>query len=114
MLRKAVIPAAGLGRRMSSLTGGAPKEMLPLAGRPIIHHVVQEAIEAGLLEICIVVHKRKEEIRRYFESDNRDAYEAQRAVDKLRSRCNIVFAYQAEPRGIGDSILCAKKFVADE
>jgi len=70
VLRKAVIPAAGLGRRMSSLTGGAPKEMLPLAGRPIIHHVVQEAIDAGLVEICIVIHKGKQEIRRYFESDN--------------------------------------------
>jgi len=70
VLRKAVIPAAGLGRRMSSLTGGAPKEMLPLAGRPIIHHVVQEAIDAGIVEICIVIHKRKQEIRRYFESDN--------------------------------------------
>src|SRR5215831_7843027 len=77
MLRKAVIPAAGLGRRMSSLTGGAPKEMLPLAGRPIIHHVVQEAIDAGLVEICIVIHKSKQEIRRYFES-NPEARDAAR------------------------------------
>jgi UTP--glucose-1-phosphate uridylyltransferase len=114
MLRKAVIPAAGLGRRMSSLTSGAPKEMLPVAGRPIIHHVVQEAIEAGLLEICIVIHKRKEDIRRYFESDDRGACEARRAVEQLRGRCKLVFAYQAEPRGIGDAILCAKDFLGDE
>jgi UTP--glucose-1-phosphate uridylyltransferase len=114
VLRKAVIPAAGLGRRMSSLTGGAPKEMLPLAGRPIIHHVVQEAIDAGLVEICIVIHKNKEEIRRYFESDDAEACEARRAVEKLRSRCKIVFAYQAERRGLGDAILCAKAFVGDE
>jgi UTP--glucose-1-phosphate uridylyltransferase len=110
VLRKAVIPAAGLGRRMSSLTGGAPKEMLPLAGRPIIHHVVQEAINAGTVEICIVIHKSKEEIRRYFERDNRESWEA----EKLRSRCNIVFAYQSEPRGVGDAILCAKAFIGDE
>ncbi len=114
MLRKAVIPAAGLGRRMLSLTGGAPKEMLPLAGRPIIHHVVQEAIDAGIAEICIVIHKRKQEIRRYFENDNPEACETHRAVAKLRSKCKIVFAYQAEPRGVGDAILCAKEFVGHE
>lgn len=114
VLRKAVIPAAGLGRRMSSLTGGAPKEMLPLAGRPIIHHVVQEAIDAGMVEICIVIHRSKDEIRRYFESDTPEACQAQRAVEKLRSKCKIVFAYQAEPRGIGDAVLCAKEFVGDE
>jgi UTP--glucose-1-phosphate uridylyltransferase len=114
VLRKAVIPAAGLGRRMSSLTGGAPKEMLPLAGRPIIHHVVQEAIDAGIVELCIVIHKSKEEIRRYFESDNREACEAERPAEKLRGRCNIVFAYQGEPMGLGDAVLCAKAFVGDE
>jgi UTP--glucose-1-phosphate uridylyltransferase len=99
---------------MSSLTGGAPKEMLPLAGRPIIHHVVQEAIDAGLVEICIVIHKTKQEIRRYFESDSHEACEAGCAVERLRSRCKIVFAYQAEPRGVGDAILRAKTFVGDE
>jgi UTP--glucose-1-phosphate uridylyltransferase len=114
VLRKAVIPAAGLGRRMSCLTGGAPKEMLPLACKPIIHHVVQEAIDAGIVEICIVIHKSKQEIRHYFESDNPEACEAQHPAQKLRSRCKIVFAYQAEPKGVGDAILCAKKFVGDE
>jgi UTP--glucose-1-phosphate uridylyltransferase len=109
-----VIPAAGLGRRMSSLTGGAPKEMLPLAGLPIIHHVVQEAIDAGIVEICIIIRKSKQEIRRYFESDDPETGEARRAVEQLRSRCNIVFAYQAEPNGVGDAILCAKEFVGDE
>jgi UTP--glucose-1-phosphate uridylyltransferase len=114
VLRKAIIPAAGLGRRMSSLTGGAPKEMLPLAGRPIIHHVVQEAVDAGIVEICIVIHKSKQEIRRYFESDSPGACEVERPAEKLRSRCNIVFAYQEEPRGLGDAVLCAKAFVGGE
>ena len=88
--------------------------MLPLAGRPIIHHVVQEAIDAGLVEICIVIHKSKQEIRRYFESDNPGAREVERPAVKLRSRCNIVFAYQGEPRGLGDAVLCAKAFVGGE
>ena len=100
MLRKAVIPATGLGRRMSSLTGGMPKEMLPLAGRPIIHHVVQEAIDAGLVEICIVIHKRKQEIRRYFESDNPEARDAARPAEKLQGRCNIVFANDFHHRAV--------------
>jgi UTP--glucose-1-phosphate uridylyltransferase len=99
---------------MSALTGGAAKEMLPLAGRPIIHHVVQEAIDAGIVEICIIIHRSKEEIRRYFECDNREACEAERPIEKLRSRCKIVFAYQAEPTGVGDAVLCAKAFVGDE
>jgi UTP--glucose-1-phosphate uridylyltransferase len=114
MLTKAVIPAAGLGSRMSPLTGCAPKEMLPVAGRPMIHHVVQEAADAGILEICIVIRNGKEAIRRYFEDGNPKVRKADRAVEKLRNRCRIVFAYQAEPRGVGDAILCAKEFVGDE
>ena len=99
---------------MSSLTGGAPKEMLPLASRPIIHHVVQEAIDAEIAEICVVIHKSKEEIRRYFESDSFEEREAERPAEKLQSKCDIVFVYQSEPRGVGDAILSAKTFVGDE
>src|SRR5205814_10610925 len=100
---------AGLGRRMSSLTGGAPKEMLPLAGRPIIHHVVQEAIDAGIVEICIVIHKSKEEIRRYFESDNREAGEAERPAETLQSRC-IVFILGSCVLGLGQRWLLRGSF----
>jgi UTP--glucose-1-phosphate uridylyltransferase len=114
VLTKAVIPAAGLGSRMSPLTYGAPKEMLPVAGRPMIHHVVQEAADAGIVEVCIVIRNGKEAIRRYFEDDNPEVRKADRTVEKLRNRCKIVFTYQAEPRGIGDAILCAKDFVGDE
>src|SRR5262249_32114938 len=114
VLTKAVIPAAGLGNRISPLTDGAPKEMLPVAGKPMIHHVVQEAADAGIVEICIVIRNGKEEIRRYFEDNNPEVRKAECAVEKLRNRCRIVFAYQAEPRGLGDAVLCAKAFVGDE
>jgi UTP--glucose-1-phosphate uridylyltransferase len=114
VLTKAVIPAAGLGTRMSPLTNGAPKEMLPVAGRPMIHHVVQEAVDAGILEICIVIRDGKEAIRRYFEYNDSEVGKVDRAVEKLRNRCRIVFAYQAKPRGVGDAILCAKNFVGDD
>ena len=113
MLTKAIIPAAGLGTRMSPLTNGAPKEMLPVAGRPMIHHVVQEAADAGIVEICIVIRNGKEAIRRYFEYDA-EVGKLDPAVEKLQSRCRIVFTYQAKPRGIGDAILCAKDFVGDD
>src|SRR6516165_5676037 len=114
MLTKAVIPAAGLGTRMLPLTKGAPKEMLPVAERPMIHHVVQEAADAGIVEICIVIRNGKEAIRRYFEDDDPEIDQPDRVVEKLRNRCKIVFTYQAAPRGIGDAILCAKDFVGDE
>jgi UTP--glucose-1-phosphate uridylyltransferase len=114
MLTKAVIPAAGLGTRMLPLTKGAPKEMLPVAGRPMIHHVVQEAVAAGIVEICIVIRNGKEAIRRYFEEDDPEVDQLDRAVEDLRNRCKIVFTYQAEPRGVGDAILCAKDFVGDK
>jgi UTP--glucose-1-phosphate uridylyltransferase len=113
---KAVIPAAGLGNRMWPLTKGAPKEMLPVAGRPMIHHVVQEAVDAGIEEICIVIRDGKESIPRYFEEREPDngADEATWAAEKLRSRCEIMFVYQAEPRGLGDALLCARQFVDAE
>src|SRR5262245_51720799 len=114
MLTKAVIPAAGLGTRMLPLTNGAPKEMLPVAGKPMIHHVVQEAADAGIVEICIVIRDGKEAIRRYFEYDDPEVCNVDRAIEKLRNRCRIVFAYQATSRGIGDAILCAKDFVGDD
>jgi UTP--glucose-1-phosphate uridylyltransferase len=113
---KAVIPAAGLGSRMWPLTKGAPKEMLPVAGRPMIHHVVQEAADAGIEEVCIVIRDGKESIRRYFEEADPDSRtdEANWAAEKLRSRCEITFVYQAEPRGVGDALLCARQFVGAE
>ena len=99
---------------MSPLTNGAPKEMLPVAGSPMIHHVVQEAADAGLVEICIVIRNGKEAIRRYFEYNDPEVGKLDPAVEKLQNRCRIVFTYQVKPRGIGDAILCAKDFVGDD
>src|SRR5262249_21717372 len=98
-LTKAVIPAAGLGTRMWPLTRGAPKEMLLVGNRPIIHHVVQEAIDAGIKQICIVIRRGKESILRYFKES------------PPGRECEISFVYQTEPRGLGDALLCARQFV---
>jgi UTP--glucose-1-phosphate uridylyltransferase len=100
VLTKAVIPAAGLGTRMLPLTNGAPKEMLPVAGRPMIHHVVQEAVDAGIEQICIVIRAGKESVSSY--------------VEESQPRCEITFVYQPEPKGLGDALLCARQFVGEE
>jgi UTP--glucose-1-phosphate uridylyltransferase len=100
---------------MAPLTGGRPKEMLPVAGRPLIHHVVQEAIDAGIEQICIVIREGKEAIPRYFEGDDfSPAEEANQTAEELRSSCEITFAYQMQPRGLGDALLCARQFVATD
>jgi UTP--glucose-1-phosphate uridylyltransferase len=116
-LTKAVIPAAGLGSRMHPLTQGAPKEMLPVAGKPMIHHVVAEAVAAGIKEICIVIRRGKESIVRYFEHGElpyTGIGDTTQVVQLLTERCKILFSYQAQPKGLGDAILCARDFVGRE
>ncbi|MGC8730600.1 MAG: sugar phosphate nucleotidyltransferase, partial [Candidatus Micrarchaeia archaeon] len=66
-IRKVVIPAAGLGKRFYPLTRAQPKEMLPIADKPVIHYVVEEAVKSGLDEILIVVGKGKDAIINYFD-----------------------------------------------
>ncbi len=108
-VRKAVIPAAGLGTRMWPLTRGAPKEMLPVCGKPMIHHAVQEALEAGINDICIVSRRGKEAIQAYFSS-----VLAPHSSRDLGENCRLVFVHQDAPKGIGDAMLCARNFVADD
>jgi UTP--glucose-1-phosphate uridylyltransferase len=93
---------------MSPLTYGAPKEMLPVAGRPMIHHVVQEAADAGIVEVCIVIRNGKEAIRRYFEDDNPEVRKADRTVEKLRNRCKIVLPTR-QSRGGSETPFSAQK-----
>jgi UTP--glucose-1-phosphate uridylyltransferase len=103
-VKKAIIPAAGLGTRMWSLSHGTPKEMLPVGNRPMIHQTMEEAVDAGIEEICIVIRNGKEAIRHYFEKSvgaDSQGVETNRALKALRDRCRIVFAYQAAPKGVG-------------
>ena len=73
-VRKAVIPAAGFGTRMLPITSVVPKELLPVCGRPVIEHVVQEAVQAGITEIILVISKGKEALADYF-SQNKELTE---------------------------------------
>lgn len=97
-VKTAVIPAAGHGRRMQPVRGRVPKELLPVAGRPLLDHVVDEALASGIRRICVVIRDGKEEIRRHLERE---------------SRCELTFVKQRKPNGLGDSLLCASPVVGD-
>lgn len=116
-IRKAVIPAAGLGSRMLPITRSVPKEMLPVGRKPMIQHVIEEAVASGLKQICIVIREGKEIIRDYFcprhaSHDKRDAKLEE--LESLVESCELSFIYQPQPRGLGDALLQARAFVGDE
>lgn len=98
-INKAVIPAAGLGKRMRPVTHSIPKEMMPINGKPFIHYVVDEAIEAGIKDILIITRSGKEAIQEYFETIG---------------YTNIFYKPQKEQKGLGHAILEAKSFINNE
>lgn len=114
---KAVIPAAGLGTRLSPLTRHTPKELLPIGGKPIIQHALEMHMAAGIYEFCIIISPEKLQLKDFlaghwtppalpFEKDLR-------FYNQLE-RCRIVFATQASPTGVADAVGLAKSFVGDE
>jgi UTP--glucose-1-phosphate uridylyltransferase len=112
-IRKAVIPAAGLGTRLYPLTRAQPKEMLPIVDKPVIHRVVDEAIRAGLDQILIIVGKSKNSIIDYFDTSVFDKTTKESAAwfEKMPS---IYFVRQREQKGLGDAITYARDFVGNE
>ena len=114
-VEKAVIPAAGLGSRMLPITKSIPKEMLPAGRKPMIQHVVEEAVASCLTQICIVIRKGKEAIRDYF--CLRYPHKKDHGIEELErltASCEITFAYQEQPRGLGDALLQARDFVGGD
>lgn len=120
---KAVIPVAGLGTRMLPATKAIPKELLPVYDRPIIEHVVKEAISAGITEIILVTRSGKEAIENHFDAH----YELEHRLEKkgketiLRSVKNILPSHvkftsirQADAKGLGHAVLCAKHLIGEE
>jgi len=120
-LKKAVLPAAGLGTRFLPATKASPKEMLPIVDKPLIQYAVEEAVRAGLDEFIIITGKNKRSIEDHFDC----AYELEeklkttgkekllKDVNKLN---NIKFGYirQRSALGLGHAVLCAKPFVGNE
>ncbi|OPH61219.1 UTP--glucose-1-phosphate uridylyltransferase [Paenibacillus ferrarius] len=121
-IRKAIIPAAGLGTRFLPATKALPKEMLPIIDKPTIQYIVEEAVASGIEDIIIVTGKGKQAIEDHFDS----AFELEnhlRASGKLellqriqapKQLANLHYIRQTEPLGLGHAIWCARAFIQNE
>ncbi len=117
MIDRAVIPAAGRGTRLLPVTKSVPKEMLPIAGKPMIHLCIEEAVAAGIEKICIILNPRKALVRDYIRNWSGLEYgdtEALRSLKSLLERCSLKFVWQKEPRGLADDIDHARDFVGSK
>lgn len=113
MIRKAVIPAAGLGTRFLPATKAQPKEMLPVVDKPVIQYVVEEAIESGIKDILIITGKGKRAIEDHFgKSELENQYLDE--LDELMRGVNLFYTRQREPRGLGDAVYHARSFVGGD
>ena len=121
-IRKAIIPAAGLGTRFLPATKAQPKEMLPIVDKPTLQYIIEEAIESGIEEILIITGRNKKSIEDHFdrsvelemELEKSGKEEMLKMVREISDMVNIHFIRQKEPRGLGRAILCAKTFVGNE
>lgn len=121
-IKQAVIPAAGLGTRFLPVTKVVPKELLPLADKPCIEHVIDEAIAAGVEEFIIVISHEKELLKHYFKPNTYlEEWLLARGKDKIRddiksseNKARFTFVYQDQPLGLGHAVLCAKPCIRDD
>ena len=121
-VRKAIIPAAGLGTRFLPATKAMPKEMLPIVDKPTIQYIVEEAVESGIEDIIIVTGKGKRAIEDHFDFSfelEQNLYEKGKfdlldAVQKSSKLVDIHYIRQKEPKGLGHAIWCARKFIGNE
>lgn len=119
-VKKAIIPAAGLGTRFLPVTKAMPKEMLPIVDKPTIQYIVEEAIESGIEDIIIVTGKTKRAIEDHFDSN----FELERTLEEAgkfdmlkrvkEAEIEIHYIRQHEPKGLGHAIWCARKFIGNE
>ncbi|MBS2970740.1 UTP--glucose-1-phosphate uridylyltransferase GalU [Metabacillus sp. KIGAM252] len=121
-VRKAIIPAAGLGTRFLPATKAQPKEMLPIVDKPTIQYIIEEAVASGIEDIIIVSGRGKRAIEDHFDK----SYEleetlAKKGKDKVLKEvqaisglANIHYIRQKEPKGLGHAINCASRFIGDE
>lgn len=121
-IRKAVIPVAGLGTRFLPATKAQPKEMLPLVDKPVIQHVVEEAIRAGVENLVLVTGRGKQAIENHFDVAyeledaliRRGKTEDLTAIREITAMSNFSYVRQGEPLGLGHAVLCARHAVGDE
>lgn len=121
-IRKAIIPAAGMGTRFLPATKSQPKEMLPIVDKPTIQYIVEEAIQSGIEDIIIVTGRNKRAIEDHFDhSMELEAFLEKNAKEELLDlvqdvarMADIYYVRQKEPLGLGHAIYCARKFIGDE
>ncbi|MFD0826431.1 UTP--glucose-1-phosphate uridylyltransferase GalU [Neobacillus sp. M.A.Huq-85] len=121
-VRKAIIPAAGLGTRFLPATKAMPKEMLPIVDKPTIQYIVEEAIASGIEDIIIVTGKGKRAIEDHFDfapelEQNLLEKGKTDLLDKVRYSTNLAdihYIRQKEPKGLGHAVWCARNFIGDE
>ena len=120
-VKKAIIPAAGLGTRFLPVTKAMPKEMLPIVDKPTIQYIVEEAVKSGIEDIIIVTGKGKRAIEDHFDN----AFELESnliekhkfdLLEKVQapSKVDIHYIRQKEPKGLGHAVWCARKFIGNE
>ncbi|HDR4593452.1 UTP--glucose-1-phosphate uridylyltransferase GalU [Bacillus anthracis] len=120
-VKKAIIPAAGLGTRFLPATKAMPKEMLPIVDKPTIQYIVEEAIQSGIEDIIIVTGKGKRAIEDHFDHSfeleqnllEKGKHEILKKVQES-SKINIHYIRQKEPKGLGHAVWCARKFIGNE
>jgi UTP--glucose-1-phosphate uridylyltransferase len=121
-IRKAIIPAAGLGTRFLPATKAQPKEMLPIVDKPTIQYIVEEAVASGIEEIIIIIGRGKRSIEDHFDKSyeledtlyKKSKLDMLAEVQTISNLVNIVYVRQKEPLGLGHAILCAKSVIGDE
>lgn len=120
-VRKAIIPAAGLGTRFLPATKAMPKEMLPIVDKPTIQYIIEEAVASGIEDIIIVTGKGKRAIEDHFDN----SFELEQnllskgkldLLEEVRKSSNVDIHYirQKEPKGLGHAVWCARNFIGDE
>lgn len=121
-IRKAIIPAAGLGTRFLPATKTLPKEMLPIIDKPTIQYIIEEAVASGIEEILIVTGRGKYAIEDHFDRSyeledtllKRHQFQYLHEIQQISSLASIYYVRQKDPLGLGDAILCGKNFVGNE
>jgi UTP--glucose-1-phosphate uridylyltransferase len=121
-IKKAIIPAAGLGTRFLPATKAQPKEMLPIVDKPTIQYIVEEAVASGIEDIIIISGRNKRAIEDHFDKSyeleehlyHKGDFDILEGLQQISNLANIHYIRQKEPRGLGHAISCASSFIGNE